>query len=132
MTINRLYLIIGAVFGFLGVSFGAFGAHALKSQLSPEMLDIYKTGVMYHFIHAVLITALALAGERFRFALLFFSIGIILFSFSLYLYTLTGITTFAMITPVGGVSLLAGWALVIYSAVKNKSKQLILLSIVFL
>ena len=119
MTTNRIYLLTGAVFGFIGVALGAFGAHALKDQLSSEMLDAYRTGVMYHLIHAVLITALSFTGDRFRYALMFFSTGVILFSFSLYLYAITGITAFAMITPLGGLSFLAGWVLVIYSGLKS-------------
>lgn len=120
MTTNRIYLLTGAAFGFIGVALGAFGAHALRDRLTPDMLDVYRTGVMYHLIHAVLITALSFTAERFRSALLFFTLGIILFSFSLYLYAITGITTFAMITPFGGISLLIGWGMVIFSAIKNK------------
>lgn len=119
MTINRTYLIIGGILGFLGVAIGAFGAHSLKPYIAPEMLEIYKTGVMYQLIHVVIITALSLAGDMFRKSLFLFTVGIVLFSFSLYIYALTGIKTFALITPVGGLLFLAGWVFVVVSGLKK-------------
>jgi uncharacterized membrane protein YgdD (TMEM256/DUF423 family) len=113
------WVTIGGISGFLAVALGAFGAHGLKQHLTPEMLEIYKTGVFYHLIHSVVLFAIGLsAQEKFNKAALFFSIGILLFSFSLYLYSVTAIIIFAFITPLGGVSLLAGWALVVYAGVK--------------
>ena len=116
----KKWVIIGGVSGFLAVALGAFGAHGLKSQLSPEMLEIYKTGVFYHLIHSVVVFALGLsANEKFNKSAIFFSIGILLFSFSLYLYSVTAVMLFAFITPFGGVSLLIGWALAVYAGVKE-------------
>jgi uncharacterized membrane protein YgdD (TMEM256/DUF423 family) len=116
----RKWVIISGISGFLAVGLGAFGAHGLKSQLTPEMLEIYKTGVLYHLIHSVVLLALGLSGlEKFNKPAIFISIGILLFSFSLYLYSVTAVTFFAFITPFGGVSFLIGWALVVYEGVKN-------------
>jgi len=114
------WVITGAAFGFLAVALGAFGAHQLKDTLSPEMMDIYKTGILYHIIHAVMITAIGFySNPKYFKAALFLSIGIILFSFSLYAYTLTGLKPLAIITPFGGVSFLIGWLLIIISSLKK-------------
>jgi uncharacterized membrane protein YgdD (TMEM256/DUF423 family) len=116
----KKWVIIGGISGFLAVALGAFGAHGLKSQLTPEMLEIYKTGVFYHLIHSVVVLALGLSEkEKFNKSALFISIGILLFSFSLYLYSVTAVMLFAFITPFGGVSLLAGWALVVYAGINR-------------
>jgi uncharacterized membrane protein YgdD (TMEM256/DUF423 family) len=116
----KIWVIIGGISGFLAVTLGAFGAHGLKSQFSPELLDIYETGVFYHLIHSVVVLALGLsAREKFNKSAIFFSIGILLFSFSLYLYSITAVTLFAFITPFGGVSLLTGWVLAVYAGVKE-------------
>lgn len=119
------WVTIGGVFGFLGVALGAFGAHQLKDTLSPEMMEIFKTGVFYHILHAVVITAIGFySNPKLYKAALFLSIGIILFSFSLYIYSVTAIKTFAMITPLGGVSFLIGWLLIIIRSISlSKSKS---------
>jgi uncharacterized membrane protein YgdD (TMEM256/DUF423 family) len=117
---KNYWITTGAVFGFLAVALGAFGAHQLKNIVTPEMLDIFKTGVQYHLIHAVIITAIGFYGNpKFFLAAFFFSIGIILFSFSLYLYILTMNTPIAIITPFGGVSFLIGWLMMIIASVKK-------------
>ena len=119
---KNYWITTGAVFGFLAVAIGAFGAHQLKDVLSPEMMEVYRTGVLYHIVHAVIITAIGFySNPKFYKAALFLSIGIVLFSFSLYVYTITGIKSLAMITPVGGVSFLVGWLLVIISSVKSRN-----------
>jgi len=116
---NKTLLIFAGVLGFLGVALGAFGAHSLQNHLSAKMIETYRTGILYHLIHSVVLMSLAVAGgTRFNSAGYFFIAGIILFSFTLYIYSLTDIKIFAMITPVGGISFLIGWALVIYTAVK--------------
>ena len=117
---KNYWITTGAVFGFLAVALGAFGAHQLKDTLSPEMMDIYRTGVLYHIIHAVMITAIGFySNPKYFKAALFLSIGIVLFSFSLYTYTLTGLKSLAIITPFGGVSFLMGWLLIIISSLKK-------------
>lgn len=117
---KNYWITTGAVFGFLAVALGAFGAHQLKNIITPEMLEIFKTGVQYHLIHAVIITAIGFYSNPNYFkSALFLSIGIILFSFSLYIYSVTGIKPIAIITPFGGVSFLIGWLLIIIASVRK-------------
>ena len=111
---KNIWVITGGIFGLLGVALGAFGAHGLKNILSPELLESYKTGVLYELIHASVILVIGLTGSgRFFKAAMFLSIGIMLFSFSLYAYSLTELKFFAMLTPIGGVFFLIGWVLII-------------------
>jgi uncharacterized membrane protein YgdD (TMEM256/DUF423 family) len=119
---NRNQIIISAIMGALGVALGAFGAHGLKAILTSEMLETYRTGIFYHLIHAVVLLALSL-NTKYNFSLPFYFIfvGIILFSFSLYTYTLSGIKLFAMITPIGGISLILGWIAIMLIVLRNKS-----------
>lgn len=120
---NKKQIIIAATMGALGVALGAFGAHGLKSILTPELLETYKTGILYHLIHAAVLLAISLNSKyNISSPFYFIFIGIILFSFSLYAYALSGIKLFAMITPIGGVSLIIGWLLLIYSV--NNNNQL--------
>jgi len=101
---------ISAVVGFLGVAFGAFGAHALRNHLAAlQMTDVWEKAVFYHLIHAVLLLLLAGRPTFPRLPWSFFLVGIILFSGSLYLLALTGVKWLGAITPLGGLSLLAGW-----------------------
>ena len=104
--------------GFLGVALGAFGAHALKARVSPEMLAVWHTGVLYHLIHALAMLTLALfaktAGTDIRWGAGLFLVGIVLFSGSLYAMTLTGIRPLGAITPLGGLAFLSGWAWVVF------------------
>jgi uncharacterized membrane protein YgdD (TMEM256/DUF423 family) len=126
MKDNKFWIIISGISGFLAVAIGAFGAHGLKSQLLPGMMEVYKTGVLYHLVHSAVLLAISLnSNKRFFTSALFFLAGIILFSFSLYLYALTGITVFAIITPFGGISFLIGWLLIIVKAVKSADKNVL-------
>ena len=107
-------LIIGAVLMALAVMLGAFGAHALKAILTPQMLATYNTGVEYHFYHALGLLIIGLTGYHVQSKWLnragaLLVAGIILFSGSLYLLTLTGIKEIGIITPIGGLSFIAGW-----------------------
>ena len=114
LTVGRL-LRIGAILAGLGVAIGAFGAHGLKSFVTPDRLAVFETGVRYHLVHALAILAAAgaahlapaSAGPRWAGAL--FAAGVLLFSGSLYALVLTGITTWGAVTPFGGVAFLAGW-----------------------
>ena len=115
---NKTFLLIGALFAFLGVAFGAFGAHGLRSRLSPEMLAVFETAVRYQMYHALalLLVGLMMApmgGPMIRTAGWAFAIGIVLFSGSLYALALTGTTTFGAITPIGGLAFLVGWGCLI-------------------
>jgi uncharacterized membrane protein YgdD (TMEM256/DUF423 family) len=119
---DRTFLLVGALAGFIGVAFGAFAAHALRSRLSPDMLAVFETGVRYQIYHAFAVLIVALAAARFdgwmvRAAGWSFTAGIFLFSGSLYALALTGITTFGAITPLGGLAFLAGWALLVAVAI---------------
>ncbi|MDP3432998.1 MAG: DUF423 domain-containing protein, partial [Bacteroidota bacterium] len=104
---NRNILLSGAVFMTLGVLFGAFGAHALKKILSPDMLVVYKTGVEYQFYHALGLLLIGLIGFRIESKWLNWSgilmiFGIIIFSGSLYALSISGIKILGAITPIGG------------------------------
>jgi uncharacterized membrane protein YgdD (TMEM256/DUF423 family) len=112
---DRTFLLVGAIAGFLGVGLGAFGAHGLRGRLSPEMLAVFETGVRYHMYHALalLLTSLVMArmsGWLVVTAGWCFTVGILLFSGSLYLLAVTGVTILGAITPLGGLAFLAGWA----------------------
>jgi len=113
--VEKNFLLFGSVAAFLAVGFGAFGAHSLRTRLSPEMLAVFETGVRYHMYHALALVATALLAERMEGTLVVaagwsFAAGIILFSGSLYLLALTGVTILGAITPLGGVAFLIGWA----------------------
>lgn len=119
---DRTFLLIGAVAALIGVGFGAFGAHGLRTRTSPEMLAVFETGVRYQMYHAfaILITALALArldGPLIRWAGWLFTAGIVVFSGSLYGIVLTGTTSLGAITPIGGLLFLAGWACLVLAAI---------------
>jgi uncharacterized membrane protein YgdD (TMEM256/DUF423 family) len=116
------FLLIGALAGFLGVALGAFGAHALRSRLSPEMMAAFESAVRYQMYHALAIIMVGLIlgrldGWMFRAAGWAFTLGIVLFSGSLYLLALTGVTILGAVTPLGGLAFLVGWALLVVAAV---------------
>lgn len=112
----------GALFMFLGIILGAFGGHGLKHTLSEEAQHVYHIGVLYHLIHAIGLLAvgwlatLKPAEGLIRQAGWAFVIGIVLFSGSLYLLSITGVKKLGMITPLGGLSFLAGWLLLALAA----------------
>ena len=112
----RTFLVVASVFGLNGVAFGAFGAHALKQRLSPEMLSAFETGVRYQLIHALALFVASWGASFkndtvFRVAAWLFIVGVMLFSGSLYTVALTGLTTFGIVTPFGGLAFLGGWLL---------------------
>ena len=112
----RTFLMLAAFFGFTGVALGAFAAHGLKSRMSAEYLAIFHTGVLYQLIHALAILGVAvlaaqLPGRLMTWAGYSFAVGIVLFSGSLYVLTLTGISKLGIVTPFGGLAFLVGWAL---------------------
>lgn len=110
----RLWLLLSAFAGFTGVALGAFAAHGLKNRLTPEYLAVFQTGTHYQLIHALALfgvglLALHMPGRLVNLAGGAFAVGILLFSGSLYLLTLSGIGKLGMITPFGGVAFLLGW-----------------------
>ncbi len=123
MGAARLFLLIGAVYGLLGVALGAFGAHALRSRLSPEMLAVYHTGVEYQFYHAFALLAVGLLALQrcppgLPLAGWCFAAGVLLFSGSLYLLALTGTRWLGAVTPLGGLLFLVGWGALIWAVVR--------------
>ena len=113
----RLWLAVAAVNGALAVAAGAFGAHGLEARLTPDMLAVFETGARYHMYHALAIGLAAIAGARWAAGL--FLGGIVLFSGSLYLLALSGMTALGMITPLGGGLFLAGWICLAASALRR-------------
>jgi len=110
---------IAAALCFLAVALGAFGAHSLRSTLeSRGMLDVWNKAVFYQFIHAIALLVFALYGTINRGACLLLLVGILLFSGSLYLLTLTNLRWLGPITPVGGLCFLAGWAWLFFAPPK--------------
>jgi uncharacterized membrane protein YgdD (TMEM256/DUF423 family) len=117
---------IAAIFGIIAVIFGAFGAHALKAQLSATALENWKTAVNYQFVHALALLLLAtLQTNRFiRLSAWFFALGIVCFSGSLYLLSIREILTINIafvgpITPIGGLFFIIGWVFLFFSAFKK-------------
>ena len=122
----KLFLLAGTLCGALGVVLGAFGAHALRRTLTPELLSAYQTGVLYQLIHALALIAVALAARELAGPLLTAAgisilAGIVLFSGSLYILSLTGIRFVGIITPIGGVAFIVGWLLFFAAAWTSKS-----------
>lgn len=120
----KTFIIIGAVNAFLAVALGAFGAHGLEGKLPAKYLETWKTGVTYQMFHAtgLLVIGLLLgkvpASSLFSTAGWLMLAGIILFSGSLYVLSLTKISVLGAITPLGGVAFLAAWVLIIIGATK--------------
>ncbi|MDQ0158057.1 DUF423 domain-containing protein [Alkalibacillus salilacus] len=119
----KLLLIIGAISGFITVALGAFGAHGLESRLSAKMMDTWEKAVQYQMFHTTAIFVAAILALRadvamFQTAGWFFIVGILIFSGSLYIYSLSGLKVFGMITPIGGLAFLVGWAIVAYAVTK--------------
>jgi uncharacterized membrane protein YgdD (TMEM256/DUF423 family) len=124
MTV-RLFLLFAAVSGFVAVSMGAFGAHALKGHLSDRMLQVLQTGVQYQFYHtlALMLVVVLLKHRASRLLAgsgVAFAVGIILFSGSLYVLALSGIHTFGAVTPFGGIGFLTGWVMLALYALSDR------------
>jgi len=115
-SMGRTLIMIASVSGFLAVLLGAFGAHGLKTRLTPELITIYQTGVHYHFYHtlALLVCGLlihtGMDNVAMRISAYAFTAGIIIFSGSLYLLAVTGLRWLGAITPIGGLAFMVGWA----------------------
>jgi uncharacterized membrane protein YgdD (TMEM256/DUF423 family) len=119
----RRWFVLGAMFALLAVAAGAFGAHALRARLTPEALAIFDTGARYQMAHALALLATAWAATRWpgrwvASAGALFTVGIVLFSGSLYVLALTGARAFGAVTPVGGVAFIAGWACLALAALR--------------
>jgi uncharacterized membrane protein YgdD (TMEM256/DUF423 family) len=116
----KAWLIVGASLAGLAVLLGAFGAHALKSKVSPEDLLIFETGVRYHMYHALGLLFIGIVGfqvsqDLLQFPAYLFTAGILIFSGSLYLLVLTNTRWLGAITPIGGLCFIAGWFLLAFN-----------------
>ncbi len=128
----RPALTTGALFAALAVMLGAFGAHSLKAYLGPAGLQTFETGVRYQFYHSFALLVTGLAYTQFpvralRFANIFFAIGILLFSGSLYVLALlqaggAGLGPIGILTPVGGLFFIAGW-FSLFAAVSRRAPR---------
>lgn len=121
----RFFLQFVSASGFIAVALGAFGAHALKDKLlSNNLLETYQTAVQYQFYHTLSLLGIALLMSRLQTPLLGYSgwcmmIGIFIFSGSLYTLCFTGMKWLGAVTPIGGLFLLAGWALLFWAVLKS-------------
>ncbi len=124
---DRIFAALGALSGFIAVGAGAFGAHALKARMTPDLLTVFDTGARYQMVHALALLGVAWAITRWpgRTAVAggwCFVAGTVIFSGSLYLLALTGVRGFGAITPIGGVLFLAGWLLLALAAWRGTAR----------
>ena len=115
----KIGLVAGTFFAGLSIILGAFGAHALKDQLSEYSISIYEKAVLYQMFHALSILILTLIGQTVQnidvsLSIWFFVLGIVFFSGSLYVLAVTNMKWLGMITPIGGAFFIAGWAILLY------------------
>lgn len=120
---ERTFFLLAALSGFIGVALGAFGAHGLRTRLSPDMIAVFETGVRYQMYHALALLLTAAIAARLGGTLILaagwlFTAGIVLFSGSLYVLALSGIGVLGAITPLGGVAFLLGWACLALAAAR--------------
>jgi uncharacterized membrane protein YgdD (TMEM256/DUF423 family) len=121
---ERLFFALGSAGAALAVALGAFGAHALKSRLAPDLLAVYDTAVRWHLAHALALLAVAWAATRWPNAWIhaggwLLVAGTLLFSGSLYALSLSGVRALGAITPLGGAAWIVGWACLAWGAVKG-------------
>lgn len=122
---TKLVIMLAGINGFLAVSLGAFAAHLLRDRLSPELLNTFQTGVQYHMYHALTLLGIGLMMINFptanllRISAYLMLAGIVLFSGSLYLLSMTGIRWLGAITPLGGLCFLAAWTLIVLFAARQ-------------
>ncbi|HET7498651.1 MAG TPA: DUF423 domain-containing protein [Candidatus Eisenbacteria bacterium] len=124
MKSPALFGVLGAVFGFLGVAAGAFGAHALRDTLPPDRLQVFETGARYQLIHALALIAVALALDRAASGALtaagwLLVLGQVIFAGSLYALALSGVRLWGAVTPLGGLCYLVGWILLAIAFAKR-------------
>lgn len=124
MSPERIFFIAGALSAFAGVAAGAFGAHALRGRLAPDLLAVFEVGVRYQMYHALALLACAWAITRWPGMLItaggwLFIAGTIVFSGSLYALSLGAARWLGAITPIGGLALLAGWVCLAAAAARS-------------
>jgi uncharacterized membrane protein YgdD (TMEM256/DUF423 family) len=121
---DRTFLALGAISAAISVAAGAFGAHALRARLGPDLLAIFETGARYEMYHAIGLALAAWAAARFpggaaAWAGWLFVVGTVLFSGSLYALALTGVRALGAVTPFGGVAFIAGWIALAVAALRG-------------
>jgi len=121
----RLWLLIGSIAGFFGVAGGALGAHALKARISEAMLANFETGTRYLLVHAVALVVVGVLARRDESAPLMavgvcFSVGMAIFTGTLWLMALTNMRWLGAVTPIGGTSLIIGWLLLARAAARGE------------
>ena len=121
---DRLFFVLGALSALVAVAAGAFGAHALRNRLVPDMQGVYEIGARYHMYHALALLAAAWAVGRWPggpavAAGWLFVAGTLIFSGSLYLLALTGQRWLGAITPLGGLAFILGWAALAWAALRS-------------
>jgi uncharacterized membrane protein YgdD (TMEM256/DUF423 family) len=121
---DRTFVALAALSGFLGVALGAFGAHALRASLEPRDLEIFETAVRYQLVHAVALLGVGILWARWSSTALTASgwlliAGTVIFSGSLYLLVFTGARWLGAVTPLGGAAFLLGWLALAWAAVKG-------------
>lgn len=123
---SKLIIILAATNGFLAVSLGAFAAHGLRARLSPDLLNTFQTGVQYQMYHALALFGIGImminfpAANLLRISAYLMLAGIVFFSGSLYLLSISGIRWLGAITPIGGICFLIAWALLIWFAARQQ------------
>ena len=121
---SKVFIILGSLNAFLAVALGAFGAHGLQNKLTEQMLATYETGVKYHMMHALGLILIGIISRYTSGSVLInwsgwlICAGIVLFSGSLYVLSISGIRWLGAITPLGGLCFLAGWLLLAIAAFK--------------
>jgi uncharacterized membrane protein YgdD (TMEM256/DUF423 family) len=125
MSTSRALILAGAIFGLLGVISGALAVHALRDVLDTKALNTFQTGVRFQMYHALALLVVGLLAGRWKTGLvkvsgILFTAGIVLFSGSLYILAITGVGVFGAIAPLGGLSLIAAWALLIIGAIRQR------------
>ena len=112
----KVFITLASFSGLLAVAFGAFGAHALKNRLDDYAMGVFQTAVQYHFYHSLALLAVGVIALNYPHVALLrssgwlFTLGIVVFSGSLYLLSLTGLRWLGAVTPIGGLAFIAGWA----------------------
>ena len=121
---SRLFFGFGSGFALIAVVTGAFAAHALKTRLSPDTFQVFEVAVRYQMYHALGLIAVAWAASQWNSQLIaasgwLFVAGIVIFSGSLYILSLTGIRWLGAITPIGGVAFIIGWGCLLWAAIRS-------------
>lgn len=122
-------LAIAAISGGIAVILGAFGAHALRAELEPNYMRVFQTAVQYHFYHTLALAIVALAMRVYgsslwlRVSALLFIVGLIIFSGSLYVLAVTGLSWLGMLTPLGGLAFIGAWVCMAAAAIRDKAQK---------